>query len=496
MEPRSTRRRSQTVAAALALGVLFAGLPAVAESPASGTMSAPGALLAPAGTAFTYQGFLMSGGVAATGSWDFEFALFDAAAGGTQIGATVSVADQGVSAGTFTVTLDFGVAAFGGGARWLRIGVRPGASGGAFTVLAPRQALTPAPMALSLPNVYTDEAAGFVGVGRDFRVSANEVFGLRYTGGAADYGGMYVDTSDALGWPFYGYATAGAFKAWTYFDPAACAAPPCAPLDEGGWTLYQGAGIRLQVPLTGGLRIGPSSDYSLVIANTTGSDGIRIQDTADDGIQIGSDPDYPSYGLYIPSPGVPSYGVWPNTANAAGEWALYTADKIESANVFTAGVTQIARVADSGELAPGDVVAAIGVGAGIPGSLGLVPAVAAADDPTREALIGVVGSRMALLPQPGKVGEDAVALQSVSGIAQPGDYVAVIVQGVARVRIDPDFEVESGEHLTSAGLAGHARPLARRTIAGLEVAEGVASLGVALGGADDEGFALVYVRAR
>ena len=54
----------------------------------------------------------------------------------------------------------------------------------------------------ALPNVYTDEGANFVGVGRNFRISGNEVFGVRYTGGANQYGGMYVETSDAAGWPF------------------------------------------------------------------------------------------------------------------------------------------------------------------------------------------------------------------------------------------------------------------------------------------------------
>jgi len=483
------------LAFSLGIGLLMASGAAPARSAGPAGMSVPDAPSVAAGTAFTYQGFLSQGGIAVAGSWDFEFALFDASVGGVQIGSTQSVADLAVSAGTFSATLDFGLAAFGSGARWLRIGVRPGASGGAFTVLAPRQALTPAPMALSLPGVYTNESVNFVGVGRSFRVSGNEVFGTRSPGGAGEYGGMFVETSHAQGWPFYGYATNGSFRAWTYFDPTSCLDAGCDPLDYGGWTLHQG-GTRLQVPLGGGLRIGPSADYSLVITNTTGSDGVRINDTADDAIQIGSDPDYSNYGVYIPSPGVSTYGLWPNTAQAIGEWALFTVDKIEAGNVFTAGVTQIARVSSERELAAGDVVAVLGAGAGAPGMLGLLPAVGMSGTATREAVIGVVGGRMDLVPQPGKTGEDALALQSVSGPAGNGDFVSVIVQGVARVRIDPGFAVEAGQHLTSADLDGHARPLERRTIEGMEVAEGSASLGVALGPADDDGFALVYVRTR
>jgi len=122
--------------------------------------------------------------------------------------------------------------------------------------------------------VYTDPASNFVGIGRNFRISGNEVFGLRYTGSPGQYGGMYVETSDALGWPFYGYATNGSFRAWTYYTG-----------DSAIWRLYN-AGIRLSVPSTGGLRIGPALDYSLVIENTTGSDGVRILDTGDDAIQM------------------------------------------------------------------------------------------------------------------------------------------------------------------------------------------------------------------
>jgi hypothetical protein len=144
--------------------------------------------------------------------------MYDAAAAGLQIGPTVALNDVAVSKGLFTVELNFGTGAFGGGGRWLQIAIRPGSSTGAYTILSPRQKLSPAPSALSLPNVYTDEAANFVGIGRNFRISGNEVFGIRYTGSPNQYGGMYVETSDSGGWPFYGYATNGSFRSWTYYN--------------------------------------------------------------------------------------------------------------------------------------------------------------------------------------------------------------------------------------------------------------------------------------
>nr|HMT20976.1 hypothetical protein [Promineifilum sp.] len=291
----------------------------------------PESVTAPTGTGFTYQGNLSDGSAAADGLYDFEFKLYDASAAGTQVGSTATTGDVAVNDGLFSVKIDFGVGAFGGGARWLQIGVRPGNSGGAYTALTPRQELSPAPYALALPNVYTDESINFVGVGRNFRISGNEVFGVRYEGGAGEYGGMYVETADPQGWPFYGYATNGSFRSWTYYNG-----------ETGDWQLYN-AGIRLKVPSEGGLRIGPSANYSLVISNTTGSDGIRVLDTGDDGIQIGSDPDVPNYGVYIPSPGVATYGLWPNTANATGEWALYTVDKIKAGNVVANAFSLVAR---------------------------------------------------------------------------------------------------------------------------------------------------------
>jgi len=101
----------------------------------------------PLGTAFTYQGRLVENATPATGSYDFELKLFNAPTGGAQMGSTLLRDDVAVADGLFTVSLDFGPA-FTGSARWLEIGVRPGAGTGAFTTLPARQELTPAPNAL------------------------------------------------------------------------------------------------------------------------------------------------------------------------------------------------------------------------------------------------------------------------------------------------------------------------------------------------------------
>lgn len=134
------------------LGVLL-GSNALAESSQIG----PQAL---AGTGFTYQGQLKNASGLITGTCNFEFSLWDALSAGTQIGSTQRVASVSVSDGLFTVQLNssgqFGAGAFNGQGRWLEIAVKC-ASDPAFVTLSPRQPLTPAPYALALPGLRTEQ---------------------------------------------------------------------------------------------------------------------------------------------------------------------------------------------------------------------------------------------------------------------------------------------------------------------------------------------------
>lgn len=105
-------------------------------------------------TGFTFQGKLTDSGTAANGNYDLQFALFDAAAGNNQIGQTQTISNVAVSAGVFTVTLDFGANAFSGPNRFLEISARPSGAG-AFTLLTPRQSITAAPYAVRSLNAAT-----------------------------------------------------------------------------------------------------------------------------------------------------------------------------------------------------------------------------------------------------------------------------------------------------------------------------------------------------
>ena len=111
------------------------------------TLNVELSLLRAQGTTFTYQGRLTENGAPANGTNDLTFTLYSALNGGVTVGLSNVVSDLATTNGLFTVTLDFGVGIFTGADRWLEIGVRPGASAGAYTSLAPRQPVTAAPYA-------------------------------------------------------------------------------------------------------------------------------------------------------------------------------------------------------------------------------------------------------------------------------------------------------------------------------------------------------------
>ena len=117
----STQRMLALLAALLAATATLMAWGAGAQEP---TGTEPEAVLVSMGTAFTYQGRLVDAGNPASGVYDFQFRLYNAAAGGSQIGAMQAVDDITVSGGLFTVGPDFGAGAFDGQARWLEIAVR------------------------------------------------------------------------------------------------------------------------------------------------------------------------------------------------------------------------------------------------------------------------------------------------------------------------------------------------------------------------------------
>jgi hypothetical protein len=112
-------------------------------------------------SAFVYQGKLNDGTLAANGTYQFEFKLFDSAAAGagSQIGNTLSNVTATVTNGIFSVNLDFGTNSFDGAARFLEIAVRLNDSGQNYTLLTPRQPITATPYAVKSLKANEAETA-------------------------------------------------------------------------------------------------------------------------------------------------------------------------------------------------------------------------------------------------------------------------------------------------------------------------------------------------
>jgi hypothetical protein len=178
---------------------------------ASAGAAAPDGPDAPVSSAFTYQGRLIDGGAPANGAYDLRMRLFDAASGGTQVSTNWLFGDVPVSAGYFTVVLNF-ADYFEGEARWLEVEVRPGASTGSYTVLTPRTSLTGVPYALGLrPGATVNTTTANVPALRLNAPSANSN-ALVATGNGEGYAVVYAEdlsTNGLGGYGLYGKSANG-----------------------------------------------------------------------------------------------------------------------------------------------------------------------------------------------------------------------------------------------------------------------------------------------
>jgi hypothetical protein len=242
-------------------------------------------LLAPVGTAFTYQGYINDNGSPANGNYNLRFNLYDSASTGTQVGSTVTKNTVAVSDGYFTVELDFGDV-FDGTALWLAIEIQgPGDPG--YTALSPRQALNAAPFALYALNIPAHNHFGETW-------SGTATYGLRVDN--ADIG-IYGRTTSSTG--VLGYSIAASSSS-SYGV-------------RGVSTSTNGKGVAGVATSTSGATRG-------VYGNTSSPDGIGVWGASD-----ASSGDSPGVaGVSIVSPdgrgvyGTGAYGVYGETWHTDG----------------------------------------------------------------------------------------------------------------------------------------------------------------------------------
>jgi hypothetical protein len=134
------------------------------------------------GTAFAYQGRLNTGGNSATGSYDFQFIVYDNSVGGSEQGPVLTVPAVQVSNGLFTTTLDFGAGVFTGPNRWLDISVRTNGTA-TFTPLVPRQQLAATPYAVMAGNLSGTISNGALPTNPNF---SGTVTASSFSGGGAN----------------------------------------------------------------------------------------------------------------------------------------------------------------------------------------------------------------------------------------------------------------------------------------------------------------------
>ncbi len=166
---------------------------------------------AAAGSAFTYQGRLDKNGSGVTGTCDFQFKLYDAANGGTQVGTTQTKSGVTISDGLFTTELDFGDNAFNGDARYLETAVKCSGDG-SYTTLSGRTALNASPYALNLrPGaiVHGSDTSGSIlgAVNSDTTGTGAGLYGEATAANAAGVSGWNVASSS--GYAVYGNNAAG-----------------------------------------------------------------------------------------------------------------------------------------------------------------------------------------------------------------------------------------------------------------------------------------------
>ena len=127
---------------------------------------------------FTYQGRMNDGASPANGTYNMQFSLWDAVAGGAQLGSTITNTSVSVVNGVFTVQLDYTASPFAAGAdRWIQIAVKKPADA-SYTTLTPRQQLTSSPYAITANNVTGTVAVANGGTGATTASAARTNLGL------------------------------------------------------------------------------------------------------------------------------------------------------------------------------------------------------------------------------------------------------------------------------------------------------------------------------
>lgn len=203
---------------------------------------------------------------------------------------------------------------------------------------------------------------------------------------------------------------------------------------------------------------------------TTGGHGVQITSAAFDGVHVASASNYGIYiddvdydGLHVVE--ADGDGVDVNTTDVYGEWGIYTPDKVYGSNVTTDNMSIYGYNAGRSTLEPGDVVSISRASSGyLQGANGKpVVKVTMADSRNSEAVIGVVEYKVKIGSQSDKRSDGSVITSERFAYdgeyASPGDFISIIVFGIADVKVQSSGTVKAGQKLTVSEHGGEARTL-------------------------------------
>jgi hypothetical protein len=154
-----------------------------------------------------------------------------------------------------------------------------------------------------------------------------------------------------------------------------------------------------------------------------------------------------------------------NTTDVNGEWGIYTPDKVYGSNVTTDNMSIYGYNDGPSTLEPGDVVSISRASSGyLEGASGKpVIKVTRAGSRNSEAVIGVVEYKVKIESQSDKRSDGSVLTSERFAYdgeyAGPGDYISIIVFGIADVRVKSTTRIEAGQKLTVSEDGGAARKL-------------------------------------
>ena len=233
-----------------------------------------------------------------------------------------------------------------------------------------------------------------------------------------------------------------------------------------------------------GLEIYGAADYGIYIGHADAS-GLLIESTVGNGIDIVS---AGSSGVFVQN--AEATGVYAHTTNANHEWGFSTPDKswVGTASVNAGPLMLVVQNGDTEALQAGDVVAAAGIGQPFAASSAQIMAVKRADATTNSAVVGVVYRRFMAEEKTMESadGDEAerrthIETHSTDGDVAPGEYLLIVVMGVAEVKVEgKQASIQPGDSLSLSGASGQAAKAQQVTVDGVSFYPPGLTFGVAL----------------